>query len=46
LGMRMLSQLCGESQQAWQEATESAIAALQARERLWDGVLSAIEAGV
>jgi len=46
LGMRMLGQLCGESQQAWQEATESAIAALQARERLWDGVLSAIQAGV
>jgi hypothetical protein len=46
LGMRMLAQLCGESRQAWQEATESAIAALQARERLWDGVLSTIQAGI
>lgn len=45
LGMRMLEQLCGKSRQAWQEATESAIAALQARERLWDGVLSAIQIG-
>jgi len=45
LGMRMLGQLCGASQQAWQEATESAIAALQARERMWDGILTAIEAG-
>jgi len=45
LGMRMLAQLCGERQQAWQEATEGAIAALQARERMWDGILTAIEAG-
>ena len=45
LGMRMLAQLCGERQQPWQEATESAIAALQARERMWDGILTAIEAG-
>ncbi len=44
LGMRMLAQLCGESRQAWQEATATAVAALQARVRLWDGVLTAIQA--
>jgi hypothetical protein len=44
LGMRMLAQLCGECRQAWQEATANAVAALQARDQSWDGVLMAIQA--
>ncbi len=30
--------LCGSCPQAWQDAKESAIAALQSRLQLWDGI--------
>ncbi len=42
LAMRMLAQLCGDDERNWQEATESALAALDARVKLWDGVLAAL----
>ncbi len=42
LAMRMLAQLCGDDERKWQEATESALAALDARVKLWDGVLAAL----
>jgi len=42
LAMRMLAQLCGDDARKWQEATDSALAALDARMALWDGVLAAL----
>ncbi len=42
LALRMVSELCGEDAQKWQEATEAAVEALQARIALWDGVVAAL----
>jgi hypothetical protein len=42
LAIAMLEELCGDDEQKWQEATETAKAALQARIGLWDGVMAAI----
>ena len=41
LAIAMLEELCGEDPIKWSEAAEYAKAALQARIRLWDGVLEA-----
>ncbi len=38
MAMRMLAKLCGDEIDRWQEATEAARMALQARLRLWDEV--------
>lgn len=38
MAMRMLTKLCGDDIDKWQEATEAARIALQARLRLWDEV--------
>lgn len=38
MAMRMLTKLCGDDIDRWQEATEAARIALQARLRLWDEV--------
>ncbi|OJV50474.1 MAG: heme oxygenase [Bacteroidetes bacterium 43-16] len=38
LGMQMVSRLCAEDEQKWQEATDAAIQSLQMRIRLWDGI--------
>jgi hypothetical protein len=38
MAMRMLAKLCGDDIDRWQEATEAARMALQARLRLWDEV--------
>ena len=43
LAIRLVNRLCGESEQAWREATEAAISAVQLRIDLWDGVLAALE---
>ena len=45
LALRIVSSLCGDDPVRWEEATESAIDALRARCRLWDGVLAAQDAG-
>lgn len=42
LGMQMLAQLCGDDATRWREAEASALAALDARSRLWDGVAEAL----
>jgi len=34
----MLTLLCGDSAQRWEEATAAAVDALEARRALWDGV--------
>lgn len=43
MGRRMLMELCGDDDTKWDEATQAARAALEARIALWDGVLLAIE---
>lgn len=43
LAMAMLEELCGEDDRKWEEAAHSAGAALEARIRLWDGVVERIE---
>jgi hypothetical protein len=42
LAMAMLEELCGEDDRKWEEAAQSAGAALEARIRLWDGVVERI----
>jgi DUF3050 family protein len=42
LSLRLLAGLCGNVRGRWDECTGVAIAALQARKRLWDGVLAAL----
>ena len=44
LALRMVADLCGESEKSWAEAAEAAEAAIEARIRLWDGILARIEA--
>lgn len=39
MGRRLLRELCGDDPVRWEEATEAARQALQARLALWDGVL-------
>jgi hypothetical protein len=45
MAQRLLEELCGDDTAAWDQATDAARAALEARVRLWDGVLRAIERG-
>jgi hypothetical protein len=42
LALRLLAGLCGDNPSSWDESTSVAIAALQARKGLWDGVLDAL----
>jgi Protein of unknown function (DUF3050) len=42
LAIAMLEELCGDDPAKWEEATAYARAALEARIRLWDGVLDAL----
>jgi hypothetical protein len=39
MAMQMVADLCGTSDERWAEAAETATDALEARVRLWDGVL-------
>lgn len=43
LAKRMLSQLCGDDDQKWREATDAAVRAVKARIALWDGILDRLE---
>jgi hypothetical protein len=42
MAMQMLADLCGDSSEKWAEAAETVNAALDARVRLWDGILAAV----
>jgi len=44
LAQRLLNSLCGQSQENWEQATAAAVTALQARQRFWDRIASAIDA--
>jgi hypothetical protein len=43
MAMQMLADLCGDDEQKWSEVAETVIRALDARVRLWDGILATIE---
>jgi hypothetical protein len=45
MAMQMLADLCGDDDTKWQECADTVNLALEARVRLWDGVLAAIKAG-
>jgi hypothetical protein len=45
MAMQMLADLCGDDEAKWQECAETVNRALEARVRLWDGILAEIEAG-
>ncbi|MBD1397959.1 DUF3050 domain-containing protein [Pontibacter sp. JH31] len=38
LALQMVSELCGEDDEKWQEALEVSIACIESRIRLWDGI--------
>lgn len=42
MAMQMVADLCGTDDARWQEAVETAILALEARSRLWDGIAEAM----
>jgi hypothetical protein len=42
MAMQMLADLCGDDTVKWQECAETVTSALDARVRLWDGILAAI----
>jgi hypothetical protein len=37
----MVSQLCQDDPKAWKRATDAAVNSLQARIKLWDGIVAA-----
>jgi hypothetical protein len=44
MAARLISSLCGSDQSKWQAAKQAAVAALQSRLVLWDGIKAAIQA--
>ncbi len=44
MAMQMLADLCGDDQDRWRQCEDTVARALEARTRLWDGVLEAIRA--
>ncbi|MER6013287.1 DUF3050 domain-containing protein [Streptomyces bluensis] len=42
MALQMVADLCGEADTRWQEAAETAKLALEARIRLWDGIVEAM----
>jgi hypothetical protein len=46
MAMQMLADLCGDDEAKWAECAETVNLALDARARLWDGILAAIASPV
>jgi hypothetical protein len=44
MAMQMLADLCGDDEDKWRECAETVNLALNARQRLWDGILASIRA--
>jgi hypothetical protein len=42
MAMQMVADLCGDNETAWRECAEAATRVLQARTKLWNGVMAAI----
>ncbi len=45
LALRMVEALCGEDEVCWDEAGAAAVAAIEARLRLWDGICARLAGG-
>jgi hypothetical protein len=45
MAMQMLVDLCGDDKSKWRDCMTTVKAALDARSRLWDGILAAITTG-
>jgi len=45
MAMQMVTDLCGDDESKWQDCTDAVNEALEARVKLWDGILAAIKAG-
>jgi hypothetical protein len=45
LSLRMVELLCGDDDTSWEEATASALAAIEARVKLWDEILISLSTG-
>jgi hypothetical protein len=43
LAMQMVSELCGDDQLKWEQATEAAVESLTVRKRLWDALLAKVK---
>jgi hypothetical protein len=43
MAMQMLADLCGDDEAKWRECADTINSALEARVRLWDGILAAID---
>jgi hypothetical protein len=43
LSLRMVELLCGNDDKRWEEAAVAAIAAIEARGKLWDGILTSLD---
>lgn len=43
LSRRMVELVCGDDDRKWEEATASAVAAIQARGKLWDDILTCLD---
>lgn len=43
MAMQMLADLCGDDEAKWRDCARAVNAALEARARLWDGILAAVE---
>jgi hypothetical protein len=43
MAMQMVADLCGTDDTRWREAAETATLALEARSRLWDGIVGAMD---
>lgn len=46
MAMQMLADLCGDDEVKWQECADTVNTALEARVRLWDGILAAVTSRV
>jgi len=44
MAMAMLADLCGDDTTKWDECSQTVISALQARLRLWDGIVAQLDA--
>ena len=42
MALQMVTELCGSDPEHWREAEQAAIAAIEARLALWDGILATL----
>ena len=42
MALDMISQLCGDDEEKWKQATQASVKSIQMRIRLWDGILNTL----